>query len=213
MPVILHRDPPDIDRRLRELGLDREGLIEAVRASVAFRAGCTDNDPANAPGWEGYRGAVRRLREIYRSVGWDKERRDNVEVIRHPGLKLRIAYLATDARTCDPIVQPSNRYPKGPAQQRAASANGQMDLFPDTLEDEDGNPHDGHSTWLLCVYDDGHGTVLAELSRPTGFDGNHVSAFSERIFLIGPGEWDGLALAGDDGDDDSDIEVPVRRKG
>ena len=212
MPVVLRRELPDVEQRLRELGLDREGLIDVVRASVAFRAGCTDNDPANAGGWEAYRGAVRRSREIYRTQGWEKERRDNVELIRHPGLKLRVGYLATCAHTCDPIVQPSNRYPKGPAQQRAASANGQMDLFPDTLEDADGEPHDGSSTWLLCVHDDGMGRVMAELSRPIAFDGNHVSAFSERIFLVQPGEWDAIAIAADD-DGDDDIEVPVRRRG
>jgi hypothetical protein len=82
MPTIIYADTWDRDRRLRQLGLDRRRLIEAVKAKVAARGGCTDNDAQSAPGYMAWNAGVRVLREFYRPEGWEKEILNGLETIK-----------------------------------------------------------------------------------------------------------------------------------
>ena len=211
MPALIHAEPDDADRRLKALLLNRDALIEVVKACVAARSGCTDNDVQSAPGTVAWHAAVRRLRELYRTQGWEKANLEGIEGIEHPDLRIRVTYVATDQHTGRPNASPRNRTPKGPAEEKVVDLNSQLDLFGDHTRARKSESHDGYSVWHLCVFDDGS-AVRAELSRPIGFEGKHVIAFSERIFLLGPGEWEELDLTSDDDGGHDDLDIDVRRK-
>lgn len=211
MPAIIHAEPDDADRRLRALGLDRESLIEAVKACVAARSGCTDNDVQSAPGTVAWHATVRRLRELYRTRGWEKANLEGIEGIEHPDLRIRVTYVATDQHTGRPNASPRNRTPKGPAEEKVVDLNSQFDLFGDDTRARTSESYDGYSVWHLCVFDDGN-AVRAELSRPIAFRDGRVIAFSERIFLLGPGDWEELDLTSDDDGGHDDLDIDVRRK-
>src|SRR6266446_9520067 len=108
--TIILAEERDRNRRLRELGLalpgfadPRWGLLEAIRAAIAGRAGTTDNDARSAPGYNAWSFPTRRLREVYRGFGsWDKFEENGVEGIINPDLKLKVVAVSTDEGTCDP---------------------------------------------------------------------------------------------------------------
>ena len=212
-PTIIRSEEWDRNKRLRQLGLvlpafpdPRHGLLEAVRAAVAGRAGTTDNNSRSAAGYNAWDFPLRRLREMYRGFnGWDKFEENGVEGIINPDLKLKIIIVSTDAGTCDPASSPRNRTPKGPATEKVVDLNSQFSLF--DLKEQDAT--NGYQSWDLCTFDDGN-DVRAELSCPIIFGSSHFIKFSERIFLIDPGEWKKLAVLPDEGGDD--IRVEVRRK-
>jgi hypothetical protein len=212
-PTIIRSEEWDRSKRLRELGLvlptfvdPRQGLLDAVRASVAGRAGATDNNARSAAGYNAWDFPTRRLREIYRGFnGWEKFEENGVEGIINRERKLKITAVSTDGGTCDPASSPRNRTPKGPATEKVVDLNSQLSLF----DFKDLAKENEYQSWELCTYDDGN-DVRAELSCPIIFESSHFIKFAERIFLIDPGEWKKLAiLPNEDGDD---IAIEVRRK-
>jgi hypothetical protein len=210
--VIIYAEPWDRDRRLRELGLDRAGLIEVVKAMVSARSDTTINNSQSAPSYYAWDAGVRALRELYGQRGWEKEILNGLETIKHPKLKIRVAPVNADAAVCSPDASPQNRTPKGPVTRKVIDLNGQIDMFANSPMGRPAIDHEGTSIWELLVHDDGN-KVLAELSRPIEFDNGYFIAYSERIFILGPGEWDQLDLpsSGDDGEDEFDVDV--ERKG
>jgi hypothetical protein len=204
---------PSRNKRLRELSLvvpghadQRWGLLEAVRAAVAGRAGATDNDARSAAGYGAWNSPTRRLREVYREFkGWEKFEENGVEGILNHNLKLRIVVVSTDEGTCDLESSPRNRTPKGPARKSNIDLNNQMSLFGKSLP----VIRAGYQTLELCIFDDGN-DVRAELSLPVGFEDKRFLQFAERIFLIDPGEWIKIAIDSDENGDD--IEPEVRRR-
>lgn len=211
MVAIIHAEPWDRDRRLRELGSTREDWIEVVQACVAARGYCTNNDPKSAPGYMAWRAGVRRMREIFRPQGWEKEDLDGVETIVHPGRKIRITVTNTDAGTTDPNRSPRNRTVKGPATERIIDLNNQIEMFPHENLGNVSWPNDGYSMWNLCVFDNGN-VVRAELSRPIEFRSGYFIKFSERIWILGPGDWDEFSLVAPEDDAGPDFQIEVRRK-
>lgn len=212
MPTVtIHSEPWDRDRRLRELSLDYVGLVEVVRAMVSARSDTTINNSQSAPSYYAWDAGVRALREQYCQRGWEKEILNGLETIKHPTLKVRVAPVNADAAVCDPTASPQNRTPKGSVTRQVIDLNGQIDMFTSAPMGKPAADHQGTSIWQLMVYDDGN-KVRAELSRPIEFENGYFIAFSERIFLIGPGEWDRLDLPSSD-DDEDDLDVDVQRKG
>jgi len=213
--IVIRAEVPDRNRRLRELGLVLPGfddprwcLLEAVRAAVAGRASTTDNDARSAAGYNAWSFPTRRLREVYRgSAGWDKFEENGVEGIIHPERKLKVVAVSTDEGTCDPDRSPRNRTPKGPATEKVIDLNNQLSLFPPGVL---AAQQDGYQTWQLCTFDDGN-DVRAELSCPVNFSGGRFLEFSERIFLIGPDEWQRIAV--NIQDVGADIVPEVHRRG
>ena len=214
MAAILRVEAWDVDQRLDQLGLDRERLVDVVRACVAAHGGCTDNDPANAKGWEVWRWGVRRLRELYRSEGFEKDDTGGFATLVNPPLRYRIAVVNTDDATGivgDRI--PQNRSRKGPASEEAVSANVQflpgVDWPRRTAAGRE--PIADFSTWHLCIYVDGD-VVRAELSLLVEFEAGYFTDCYERIILLGAGDWEKLELGGADRDAGPEFEVDVRRK-
>jgi hypothetical protein len=216
MPVIIRVEAWDVDHRLAELGLSRDQLIEAVRACAAARGGCTDNDPPNAKGIEVWRWGVRRLRELLRPEGLEKDDTGGFSTIVNRPLRYRIAVVNTDDATG--ILGeniPQNRSRKGTASERAAATNHQQ-LLPGAEswphKAADGRePVSEFSTWHLCVYIEGD-TVRAELSLLVGFESGYFTDCHERIILLGHGDWEKLDFGDGANDSGPEFEVEVRRK-
>ncbi len=214
MVAIIYAHPYECRERLDRLGTSREDWIEVVKACVAGRGDATDNDPQSAGGQFAWIFGTRQMREIFRRKGLDKEVLNGVETVVDHKRSVRFAIVSTDGGTADSDRSPKNRTPKGAASEKITDLNNQYELG---LVDSSGNPipqkdeGDGYSFWYLCVYDDGN-DVRAELSSPVGFRSGYFIKFSERIFILGPGEWSGVRISNPDDDLGPELEIDVRRK-
>ena len=54
--------------------------------------------------------------------------------------------------------------------------------------------------------------MRAELSRPIEFDSVYFVKFSERIFILGPGDWEKIAISAPTIEPPLDLTINVRRK-
>lgn len=211
----VYYEPSDVDLRLGALGgLERLNLLLGVEAAVAAVGGCTDNDPPAARGWDCWRAATRRLREIHRALGWEKDDTANFSTIVHSGHRIKIAVANTDDATGNRLVAPTNRSRNGATSDRASQIN-QM-VLPFTEWRSETEPEravtPGYATWYLCIFVDGD-RVRAELSMPTRLDGGYFVEWSERIILISSDEdWARPAVPVFGDDPGPEFEVPVFRK-
>lgn len=207
---LVYKESADVGSRLIELGLTLEQLIEVVKASVAGRGDCTDNDPPAAPGWNSWRYGVRRLREIFRQEGWEKDDTNQLSTIANHERRIKIAVCNTDDGTSIEDRVPRNRSRKGVASERVTDRNSTPYLFIEMESDAAVNTAD-YVTWYLCIYieDD---RVRAELSCPSVFEAGYFTKYSERIFILSEGDWKTLDFSQQDDDSATEIEVNVRRK-
>src|ERR1700692_4391520 len=198
MPVAIFKTPIEVDGRLKELGVTRDQLLEIVHAMVAARAACTDNDPPSAPGWSSWRFGTRRVREILRREGWLKDDSEQLSCVVNHSSGMRIAVGNTDDATgidsTDAI--PQNRSKKGAATDRAVDGTQQSLFGPEPRKRDEKVvlfvPRTRHSasyvTFYICVFNEGD-IVRAEFSCPIAVENGYFGGFSERIILVGPGDW------------------------
>lgn len=223
MPTTVRLLQRDVDHRLAELGLTRDLLLEAVRAVAAAQAGCTDNDPPAARFWDGWRMGTRRLRELMRPLGWEKDDTDTFSVIVNHEARARIVVVNSAEGTGRVPGAPLNVAKKGPRSRDAALANGQLVFDMAGFAEERARrlrlaeAATKFATWGLCVFVDGD-TVRAELSQATAFRRGFAVEWQERIILIGDGTpaFDAVTIVPPDADDDGlspDFEIDVRRRG
>jgi hypothetical protein len=179
----------DVDRRLEVLNLERKNLVAVVRAAVAAVGNCTENDPPTARGYECWRAAVRVLREIHRSLGWEKDDASNFSTIVNKQGRIKIAVANTDDATGNPKVLPINRSRKGANSDRASQINQLALPFPEFQSEIQSGDSKGsdYATWYLCIYVDGD-KIRAELSLPTRLESGYFTEWEERIMLISSDE-------------------------
>ncbi len=214
MPAIVRAGEWDVDRRLQELGLSRDELIDVIRACVAAHGGCTDNDPPNAKGWEVWRWGVRRLREIYRPAGFEKDESGGFSTTINRAHRYRIAVINTDDATgLSGERIPQNRNRKGPASEQAAAINQQWlpgyDWPRRTSESKE--PACDLPTWHLCVFVEGD-EVRAELALLVDFKSGFFTECHERIILLGRGDWERLDFDSPPDDPGPEFDVEIRRR-
>jgi hypothetical protein len=137
---------------------------------------------------------------------------------------MRIGVANTDDATGNesPTAVPQNRSKKGAATDRAID-NTQQSLFGSAAAKDDGKivrfmPRERHSksyvTYYVCTFNEGD-TVRAEFSCPIVVENGFFGGFSERIILVGPGDWPPkVKLRRDDpaSGGGSEFDIPVRRK-
>lgn len=211
MTTVVLQERSEVDGRLHSLfGFSREQLLEVVKACVAARGDCTDNDPPAAAGWSAWRYGTRRLREVFRSEGWEKDDTDQFSTIVDHERRIRIAVANTDSGTAVSHLSPRNRSRKGAASERAVDRN-QYWLFPDLDVEQEPGPLSDYATWYLCVYAEGD-DVRAELSCPIEIETGYFAGWNERIFIVQPGEWEDVDLTGIDGDFGPELQIDVRRR-
>jgi hypothetical protein len=188
MTAILVTNPIQAANRIESLGLNNSLLLEVIDSMALARRNCTDNDPPGSPGWSAYRDGTRRLREVFATLGWDRDDFNQIACIAHKKRGLRVSVISGDAATGDPDKFASNVTQKGAATHMIVSAN-QMS-FMDSL-DVDMNIVRLSSVqnqpgvivhWYLFVYCDGD-EVRAELSCPVKCSDGYFTDFEERIFI------------------------------
>jgi hypothetical protein len=210
MVAVIHEDRRIADRRLKQyFNSTRAQWIEVIKAAVAARARCTDDNSKAAPGFYAWDAATTRARQIFRREGWNKSNRGGIEVIINDELKKMIAVMNTDAGTADRERTPRNRTPKGASTETVIDLNNQFEMFKRSeVAPLEAPPF---SLWYLCIYDNGK-TVRAELSRPNEFCAGSVIGFGERIFILADGDWEKVLLEPQDADQGQEFEINVRRK-
>jgi len=194
----------DINRRLAELGLNRDGLLRARDTALAGRDSSGPFHCTNSPGTYSHHEGVAGLREQFVGDIWALCRDDGIEGIRHAERRIKIAFQNVDiAHNLD--HDPKPRSEKGSGSERAAQAN----LFGDLPRHYKSDAiRDASPLYYLMVDHDG----ACELSLPIISNGK-FTGFVERIFLDdNKGDGDELPLIGNS-DPMNDFDVPVSKKG
>ncbi|MCE4223418.1 hypothetical protein HCU64_06610 [Methylobacterium sp. C25] len=195
--TVVLRKPWEVEPRILQLALTREGLLRAVRVARSEAANATPHHCANAAGTFAYQHGTWALRNEFVGRGWRVERPNGVEAIWNDDEKVRVVFSNVDV-ACDYSATPKPRSGKGAGAERTCIGNmfGELPTFAAA-------PSDGEATFYLMVDEKG----AAELSRPVVSSGT-FSAFIERIYLCFGDEDDGSALLeADDAADDFDPQV------
>ena len=199
------QDPADINPRLAQLGLTREGLIRAVHVALAERNNATGLHPSNAAGTFSYHHGVAATRREYLGDDWEVDRRDGIESICNDALGIMVSFCNVDEACGDDYPKPHSE--KGAGAERASGPNlfahaGAGDLVPHAPK-----PVSGPALFYLMVDRQGR----AELTRPVIARRTFVAAL-ERIFLIEDVEEDDTILSLDTYDIADDFEPQIVRK-
>lgn len=195
------REPWDVDRRLSEMGLARDKLLNAVAVATHEGANATPNHCANAAGTFAYQHGTWAIRNEFVGKDWVVDRSDGVEAIWNEALKIRIGYSNVDI-ACDDEQTPKPRSRKGAGAERACSGNlfGYLPRYAPL-------PSGNDATYYLMVNENGS----AELTRPV-ISGGTFSAIIERIYLSDGDDLAGDKLSLDDGDGAVDFDPLIERK-
>nr|WP_210291390.1 hypothetical protein [Bradyrhizobium elkanii] len=192
----------EIEPRLRELGLTKEGLLEARDAAVSESANATAFHAANAAGTYSYHGGTWALRDRFVGGDWMLDRSDGVETIKNDKLKIKVAFSNVDL-ACNSFHVPKPRTKKGAGAERAIGA----DLFGGELPQYAARDASEWRFYYLMVDQNG----AAELTRPVVKGGTFIAAL-ERIYLSrGAGE-DGVNIDDDTTDVAVEFEPQIARK-
>src|SRR4051794_25881041 len=110
--TVVFKEPFDVDRELEKLGLKREWLMRAVRASLAARVACTPNHPPSYAGVAGWSEAVRVLREELLPQGFERSNEGNLPFTVSKSGRMAIA-VATGDQYTGSDASPCTKNPKG----------------------------------------------------------------------------------------------------
>jgi hypothetical protein len=198
--TILH-EPWDVDRRIYEMQLTREGLLSARTIAMNEAAYATPFHPSNAAGTFSYHNGTWAIRDKFVGKVWVVDRDDGIEAIRNETLKLKIAFSNVDL-ACEDNHSPKPRSRKGAGAERA----GGPDLFGD-LPHYVSRPTGNYALYYLMVDPRG----AAELTRPVVKGGTFMTPI-ERIYLSRSGDDDGALLLDDNSDIASGFDPQVARK-
>ncbi len=216
LPAVITQDEIDVERRLQDqFGTARADWIAVAQAAVGARNDATAFDPANAGGLFAYIYGTRSVRDLLVPKGYDVCRQDNVEATYSAHRGLKVIYQTGDS-AADALHSPRAISAKGPASSRIIEAS-QPSLFPEWEEEQRRElnaqlAQEKAETWYFIVSMEG-GDVRAELSRPYPLADGQFSGFSERIFILKPGDWsDLMSVDVGGGDVLQDFEINVTRK-
>ena len=199
--TLVRRKPWDVDRRLAELSLTREGSLKVVAAALAGAADATPFHPANAPGMLAYIHGIYALRNQFVGDEWDVHRLNGVEMIRNARLGIRVGFSNID-QACNDEHDPRARSRKGAGAEQACQGN----LFTH-LPKYAPRPEGTSATFYLMVDPDG----AAELSRPVVI-GDNFGPCIERNYLTDGSDFDDGNLLFDERDVAHDFDPQVSRK-
>lgn len=199
--TLILKDPVDVDRRLAELQLSREGLLRVRKIAIAAGADATPFHPANAEGTLSYQHGTFALRNEFVGDDWKLYRPNGVEAIRNDKLSLSVVFTNVDV-ACSDQFEPKPRSHKGSGSERVCQGN----LFP-WLPSYAETPSKGEATYYLMVAENG----AAELTRVVVQDGTFVQ-YIERIYLSDGDDLNLAPVTLDDGEVADDFDPQVVRK-
>ncbi len=202
-------EPFEIEALLTSLALDREGLVECVRYADSEVALCTSNDVFGFASMTAYDKLARALRETYCQDEWEKDDTNNQAGIRHPGKKIRVVPCNFDEHAGNPLLDPTNRSPKGEVSKAKVRCNGTGWL--PGLPDVQSQAGREYQTWILGIYSIPGQPLKAELSFPIAFDGQFFTRFHPRVILLTGDE--GTSRRRGESPNPTDVEdIPIIRK-
>jgi hypothetical protein len=200
---VVHRESWDVDKRLAELGLTRNGLLVARDIAIQESANATSFHPANAAGTFSYHHGTWAIRhEFVGKDGWADDRVDGIEAIRNDTLKIKVAFCNVDI-ACNDQHWPKPRSKKGAGAERASGGGGLFADLPHYAE----KPSGEFALFYLMVDEQG----AAELTRPVVKGGTFESAV-ERIYLSNGSDDDRATITGDDTGPVDNFDPQVVRK-
>jgi hypothetical protein len=184
MEAIIRIKEPDVDARLKELGLTREILVDSAKQGHLAFIGCTINHPPLLPGILAWGETVRSLREYLAPDDWSRSDENNYSLVISPGGKIALAVATGDEETGLENGHPSNKARKGRATRRAVNQNQMSFDFGPAAALPDINPSDEEkrATWILLLHRDDN-EVRLELSLPASITEGHIDSWKERIIL------------------------------
>ena len=200
----IFQEPWDVDRRLKELKLDRKRLLAVRDIAMNSSMNATPFHPLNAAGTFAYQDGSWALRDkfVVADDEWEVDRSDGVEAIKCEALKLRVVFSNVDV-ACDSSQVPKPRSRKGAGAERASGISlfGELPHFAP-------RPTGGWALYYLMMDERG----AAELTRPVVRAGTLIAAV-ERLFLS-TGEEDEAekVLGGDTDDIADDFDPQIARK-
>jgi hypothetical protein len=214
--TIIYDTPAAGMRRLMELGVPVEPLQRAVQAGHVARITCTDSDPPQSPGTDAWRYTVRAIRDELCPRGWRKTDPNNFSLTINDARQINIVVESGDALTRLKHGSPKTKSLKGLYVEAATMRNNlEADLFPETVSGDLRRVAAilEYPTWIFLIYITNE-EYRAELSLPVAMEGEHITDWSERIFVPDPEEPFGIRSGKPDiGPQGPDIDVPVRRRG
>ena len=202
-----------VEHRLKALGLTTEILLDAVRAGLDGRIGCTELDPPMFPGQTMWAHTLRRLRQRTALHRWTPNNDGNYCVALSPDESVAVAVSTGNENTGRSNATPTTKSRKGPRTAEVVAAN-QL-LLDLRIPGEDPFSVDSNlgqrETWMLLIHMDRE-EVRSELSLPLDIDQfDFVTGWRERIILptidFNPEQ---VVLPVDDS---PDIDIEVRRRG
>lgn len=199
--TVILKEPWDVDRRLAEFQLRREGLLQVRKIALAAAADATPFHPANAEGTLAYQHGTFALRNEFVGDDWKIHRPNGVEAIRNEKLKLSVVFTNVDV-ACSDQFDPKPRSHKGAGAERVCQAN----LFP-WLPSYAESPATGEATYYLMVAENG----AAELTRVVVEGGTFVE-YVERIYLSDGDDLELAPVAQDDEEVADNFDPQVVRK-
>lgn len=202
-PATIVVDLYEVDRRLRELGVSRGPLIEAVlEGDLQRRLNNTPDDFYATPGYVGWARTLRVMRaQLGIEHGWHTSDFLQIPVSYNPVETIAIAVSSGDERTGLAGDDPSTNA-KGPQTAAAVTKSSQGEFEFD---------EDGVELWYLLTYVSEDG-VMVELSRPSFMDDrNNISSWYERI-ILGRVDPDGAPVGVQPPVVSTDITIDVPRK-
>jgi hypothetical protein len=209
----LYTDVFEVEQRLKALGLRTDTLLDAVRAGLDGRLGCTELDPPMYPGQTMWAHTLRRLRQRTALHNWKPNNDGNYSVALSPDELIAIAVSTGDANTGRPNATPGTMSRKGPRTAEVVAANQLLlDLrIPGEATSFDSGVQLQRETWLLLIHMDDD-EVRAELSLPLTIDEyDFVTGWRERIILPSI-DFDRTQIE-IPSDNSPDIDIDVRRRG
>jgi len=199
--TIVRREEWDVDARLAEMQLAREGLLVARDVAVYESGNATAFHPANSPGTFAYHHGTWSLRDNFVGNEWVEDRVDGIEAIRNESLKIKVAYCNVDL-ACDDGHEPQPRSRKGAGAERASG----LSLFPD-LPKYAPRITGEYALYYLMVDEEG----AAELTRPVMKNGRFNGTI-ERLYLSNGTRDGGLSVGKDDTGPVDNFDPQVVRK-
>jgi hypothetical protein len=215
LPCKITRDEIEVDARIADFGVTRSELLKIVHAVVTAHNDAVPYDPKSAAGQFRYIYGTRATRDTFCPKKWKPDSAGNIEAVYDPATDRKIVYQSVDCAS-DERNEPKAISGKGPGAARVVSRSTQAFLFPDMeAEASESRRRENAVTWFFCVSVNGE-DVRAELSLPRSVDDDmeNFRGFIERIFIVGPGDWDTGGIHGlDDGPSgDDEIEPVVTKK-
>jgi hypothetical protein len=188
---IIYKDPIEVRKKLRDLTVPLELLIEAAQQGFVERLNAIPPfDPITAAGTDAWRYPVRAVRGGLAGVGWRLDDPRNLPLVISDERRINITVSSGDQFTgIDGHRHPRSKNPKGVLIEEAISRNTrQIDLFPERLPQTVRKFEQTltYPTWVYLLYITDE-EIRAELSLPSSMDeSDYVDGWAERIIVSVP---------------------------